>query len=50
MNSKNVFLTGGSRGIGKAVKDKFIAAGYVVCVPRGIWFRSKFSCDQNRKI
>jgi 3-oxoacyl-[acyl-carrier protein] reductase len=33
MNSKNVFLTGGSRGIGKAVKDKFIAAGHVVYAP-----------------
>jgi 3-oxoacyl-[acyl-carrier protein] reductase len=33
MNSKNVFLTGGSRGIGKAVKDKFIATGHIVYAP-----------------
>jgi 3-oxoacyl-[acyl-carrier protein] reductase len=33
MSIKNVFLTGGSRGIGKAIKDKFITAGYAVYAP-----------------
>jgi 3-oxoacyl-[acyl-carrier protein] reductase len=33
MSEKNVFLTGGSRGIGKAVKDRFIKAGYIVYSP-----------------
>lgn len=30
---KNVLLTGGSRGIGKAVKDRFLRGGYTVCSP-----------------
>jgi 3-oxoacyl-[acyl-carrier protein] reductase len=33
MGEKNVFLTGGSRGIGKAIKDRFIKAGYIVYSP-----------------
>jgi 3-oxoacyl-[acyl-carrier protein] reductase len=33
MSSRNVFLTGGSRGIGRAVKEKFIASGYTVYAP-----------------
>lgn len=30
---KNVLLTGGSRGIGKAIKEKFVSNGYSVCAP-----------------
>jgi 3-oxoacyl-[acyl-carrier protein] reductase len=33
MNGKKVFLTGGSRGIGKAIKDRFAKADYVVYAP-----------------
>jgi 3-oxoacyl-[acyl-carrier protein] reductase len=33
MNSRNVFLTGGSRGIGQCIKDEFTASGYTVYAP-----------------
>jgi 3-oxoacyl-[acyl-carrier protein] reductase len=33
MEQKKVFLTGGSRGIGKAIKDRFIKSNYIVYSP-----------------
>ncbi|MCX7714776.1 MAG: SDR family oxidoreductase [Clostridia bacterium] len=33
-NGKSVFLTGGSRGIGKAIKDRFIENGAEVAAPK----------------
>jgi 3-oxoacyl-[acyl-carrier protein] reductase len=33
MSEKKCFLTGGSRGIGRAIKDRFISSGYAVYAP-----------------
>jgi 3-oxoacyl-[acyl-carrier protein] reductase len=46
MRTKNVFLTGGSRGIGKAIKDRFIKSGYIVYAPT----RKELDLSDNQSI